>query len=381
MTLLGLGTAVPELRLSQAEALARAPQMRGANPRQQRLLRRIYERCGVENRHCIAPADDPNPSTAERMRRYGPAALELGLQASRAALAEAGVAGAAITHLVTVSCTGFAAPGFDLALLAGLPLAADVARTHVGFMGCHGALNGLRVARAFVEADPRACVLLCAVELCSLHLQEGWNPDHIVANALFADGAAAVVAVAGQGTPGREAPRQGGLQLLASGSTVIPDTAGAMAWIIENHGFSMALSARVPGLIQAQLRPWLDGWLARHGLSLEAIRHWAVHPGGPRILTAVLQSAELDDERLAVSRGVLRQFGNMSSATLLFILQRLRQGQGPATASGPGPCLALGFGPGLTVEAALFRVDGATVALDPTPTEALRGAAETDEQP
>ncbi|MFO7629693.1 MAG: type III polyketide synthase [Prochlorococcaceae cyanobacterium] len=349
LSILGLGTAVPQLRLSQREALALAPQMRGASPRQQRLLERIYQRSGVMHRHCIPLSHSTNPSTAERMRRYQPAALDLALRASRLALEDAGIEASSITHLITVSCTGFGAPGFDLALIASLPLALDVARTHVGFMGCHGAFNGLRVARAFVEADPSACVLLCAVELCSLHLQEGWNPDHIVANALFGDGAGAVVAVGSD----RDAvavssiPNHG-LQLLASASTVVPNSEELMGWIIEDHGFSMVLSAQVPSRIAAQLRPWLEHWLAGLGLTLAEVETWAVHPGGPRILGAVLESAGLQPAQIDLSTSVLRQFGNMSSATILFILERLR------SQAGQGPCLALGFGPGLTVEAALL---------------------------
>ena len=264
LSVIGLGTAVPQGRISQAEALALAPQMHAASPRQQRLLERIYQRSGVTHRHCIPPSVSPNPTTAERMRRYQPAALDLAQRASRLALEDAGLEASAITHLITVSCTGFGAPGFDLALIASLPLPMDVARTHVGFMGCHGAFNGLRVARAFVEADPKACVLLCAVELCSLHLQEGWNPDHIVANALFADGAGAVVAVGSE-------VGSGSLQLVASSSTVLAGTEDLMGWTIEDHGFSMVLSSQVPSRIAAHLRPWLDHWLARQGLALPEV--------------------------------------------------------------------------------------------------------------
>ena len=341
LSVIGLGTAVPQGRISQAEALALAPQMHAASPRQQRLLERIYQRSGVTHRHCIPPSVSPNPTTAERMRRYQPAALDLAHRASLLALEDAGIEASAITHLITVSCTGFGAPGFDLALIASLPLSLDVARTHVGFMGCHGAFNGLRVARAFVEADPTACVLLCAVELCSLHLQEGWNPDHIVANALFADGAGAVVAVGSE-------VGSGSLQLVASSSTVLAGTEDLMGWTIEDHGFSMVLSSQVPSRIAAHLRPWLDHWLARQGLALPEVETWAVHPGGPRILRAVLESAALQPAQIDLSTEVLAQFGNMSSATILFILERLR------TRAGSGPCLALGFGPGLTVEAALL---------------------------
>ena len=347
LSVIGLGTSVPQGRISQAEALALAPQMTKASPRQQRLLERIYQRSGVTHRHCIPPSVSPNPTTAERMRRYQPAALDLAQRASRLALEDAGIEASAITHLITVSCTGFGAPGFDLALIASLPLSMDVARTHVGFMGCHGAFNGLRVARAFVEADPKACVLLCAVELCSLHLQEGWNPDHIVANALFADGAGAVVAVGSEVGSGASI-KTGGLQLVASSSTVLAGTEELMGWTIEDHGFSMVLSSQVPSRIAAHLRPWLDHWLAGQGLALPEVETWAVHPGGPRILRAVLESAGLQATQIDLSTEVLSQFGNMSSATILFILERLR------TRAGSGPCLALGFGPGLTVEAALL---------------------------
>jgi predicted naringenin-chalcone synthase len=190
-------------------------------------------------------------------------------------------------------------------------------------------------------------VLLIAVELCSLHLQEGWNPDHIVANALFADGAGAVVAVGSDGG-GVRASRTRGLQLVASSSTVLPGTQDLMSWIIQDHGFSMVLSAQVPSRIAAQLGPWLEHWLDGLGLTLPDVETWAVHPGGPRILGAVLESAGLQSAQIDLSTSVLRQFGNMSSATILFILERLR------TTDGHGPCLALGFGPGLTVEAALL---------------------------
>ena len=147
------------------------------------------------------------------MRKYEEEAGALAVAAARKALGDARVAPDRVTHLVTVSCSGFYAPGFDIALIKQLGLSADVARTHVGFMGCHGSLNGLRVAQAFVAADPAACVLLCAVEMCSLHHQYGWNSEQIVANALFADGAGAVVGVAG------DAPSDVLYQVVASGST------------------------------------------------------------------------------------------------------------------------------------------------------------------
>jgi predicted naringenin-chalcone synthase len=277
------------------------------------------------------------------MAAFARHAPPLALAAVRAALADAAMAAPRITHLITVSCTGFQAPGVDLELISQLGLDAGVQRTHVGFMGCHGALNGLRVAQAFVEADAEAVVLLCSVELCSLHLAYGWDPEKVVANALFADGAAALVATA---RPARPSP---GPTLLASGSTVIPHTAALMHWQIGDHGFEMGLSSRVPEAAGSQLRPWLERWLQPRGLQLADIATWALHPGGPRILQVCGAALGLEPHQLAVSQAVLQEHGNMSSATVLFILDRLRR------AAAPGPCLALAFGPGLCAEVALLE--------------------------
>jgi predicted naringenin-chalcone synthase len=285
------------------------------------------------------------PTTGERMRVYAADAGPLTLRAARQALEQARLRPADVTHLVTVSCTGFAAPGVDLALVSGLPLPATVLRTHIGFMGCHGALNGLRVASAFCGADPTAVVLLCAVELTSLHYHYGWDPQKIIANALFGDGAAAVVGT-GMGEAGPTGA--GAWRLRATGSCVVPDSADAMTWTIGDHGFEMTLSRRVPALIARHLRPWLTGWLESQGVKLEEVASWAVHPGGPRILEAVAEALGLPHEATADSRAIFAEFGNMSSPTVLFILERMRRRQAPR------PCVALGFGPGLVAEAALF---------------------------
>jgi predicted naringenin-chalcone synthase len=285
--------------------------------------------------------DDRGPTTAQRMRHYAEHAVPLALWAARQALARSGLAPRAVTHLITVSCTGFAAPGVDVALVKHLDLAPTVERTHVGFMGCHGALNGLRVARAFTAADPDARVLLCAVELCGLHYHYGWDPQKMVANALFADGAAAVV--------GAAAGPADAWRVEATGSCLIPASEDAMTWTVGDHGFEMTLSKRVPGLIAAHLRPWLEPWLGNHGLALAEVASWAIHPGGPRILGAVEESLGLAPEATAASRAVLANCGNMSSPTVLFILDHLHRRRSPR------PCVALGFGPGLNAEATLFR--------------------------
>jgi predicted naringenin-chalcone synthase len=360
VTIRGIGTALPDHGVTQGDAIALARRFSADSRVREALVERIQRRTRVQSRHSVLlESGEPqrpiaarlpfygerNPSTRERMVRFARHAPPLALAASRRALADAGIHPGRVTHLVTVSCTGFQAPGFDLELIGTLELSADVERTHVGFMGCHGALNGLRVARAFAQADPQACVLLCSVELCSLHLHYGWDPEKVVANALFADGAAALVLCADGWT---QAGGGQDLKVLASGSTVIPGTAELMSWTIGDHGFAMGLSPRVPAAVAAHLRPWLERWLQRRGLAIGAIGAWALHPGGPRILEASAAALGLAPEQLAVSATVLREHGNMSSATILFILERLRR------AAAPGPWLALAFGPGLTVEAALL---------------------------
>ena len=181
------------------------------------------------------------------------------------------------------------------------------------------------------------------MELCTLHYHYGWEAQKVIANALFADGAAAVV-----GAPDGAAPPET-WQVAATGSCLIPDSATAMSWVIGDHGFEMSLSKFVPRLIAMHLRPWLEGWLHRHGVAIDQVGSWAVHPGGPRILDAVEESLCLPRRATDVSRAVLAEHGNMSSPTILFILDRLR------AAEAPRPCVALGFGPGLMAEAVLFR--------------------------
>jgi alpha-pyrone synthase len=359
----GIGTAVPDTQVSAADGLLIARKLAGPGVRDSGFLPAVYEGTGNRARYQVIgsrvmrdvvegtrlsgsdflPTDEPGcmgPTTGQRAGVYAEEAPSLALRAAKDAIKDCGFAPATISHLVTVSCTGFNAPGVDLALIRGLGLRPNVERTHVGFMGCHGALNGLRVAKAFVGADPSARVLLCAVELCSIHYHYGEEPEKMVANALFADGAAAVVGVA---------DAEGRWRVAASGSYVVPDSADAMSWTIGDHGFEMTLARKVPALISASLRPWLEVWLADNGLSLDGIRSWAVHPGGPRILDAVEQSLDLPTDALAVSRGVFADYGNMSSPTVLFIVDALRK------ADAPLPCLSLGFGPGLAVEALLWR--------------------------
>lgn len=353
--ILGLATALPPASVAQSDALEMAIPFTRATPEEERTLRVLYRRSGVKRRSSVllesggeAPsffpppvsAGDRGPSTSMRMARYEREVGPLALAAAAAALADAGLAPCDVGQLVTVSCTGFFAPNFDVEVIKGLGLPASTGRTHVGFMGCQGALNGLRVADALARRDDGRAVLLVAAELCSLHYQYGFDPDQTVANALFADGAAA--AVVGFREEGS------GWRIAANGAWLLPECEDAMTWRIGDHGFLMTLSARVPDLIATHLRPALTAWLDQHSLTLEDIRTWAIHPGGPRILSAASEALGLPAEATNVSREVLAECGNMSSPTILFILHRLRR------AAAPLPGVALAFGPGLSAEAALF---------------------------
>ena len=287
-------------------------------------------------------ASADGPSTAWRMARYEEKVGPMATRAAIRAVESSGVDPAVLTHLVTVSCTGFSAPGFDLGLIRDLNLRPSIQRTHVGFMGCHGALNGLRVARAIAGSEPGSRVLLCAAELCSLHFRFGGDLGQTVTNALFADGAAALVAA-----PSSEV-EPGPWTVTANGSYVIPDSPDAMTWRIGDHGFEMTLSPEVPALIERHLAAWLEGWLAGNGLTLAKVGSWAVHPGGPKILDAVRNTLGLKKEAMAEAREVLSRFGNVSSPTILLLIDRLIRRDAQR------PCVALGFGPGLVVEAALI---------------------------
>jgi predicted naringenin-chalcone synthase len=370
----GIGTALPAHSISQQAASVFAASCVKSEEEEQRnlpaLIQALYRRAGVRQRHSVllesssdgeataerfyrfaATAGDRGPSTAERMLRYEQEAPPLAAQAATAAIEQSGISPQQITHLITVSCSGFSAPGFDLLLIEQLGLPAAVARTHVGFMGCHGALNGLRVAHAFAAADPSAVVLVCAVELCTLHHQYGWDPQKIVANSLFADGAAAVVGRAAEvttqsaGKTVSSAPRT----IVGSASQVIHGTRDMMTWNIRDAGFEMTLSPEVPRIITEHLPSALAAFLDRHRLQISDIPSWGIHPGGPRILAAAAEAIGLTGQQLEPSLGILQRCGNMSSPTVLFILQEhLRR-------NATGPCVLLGFGPGLNVEMCLLR--------------------------
>jgi predicted naringenin-chalcone synthase len=277
------------------------------------------------------------PSTGDRMARFESEALALALQAIAAL--DITRDRAAITHLIVASCTGFTAPGLDFQIMHAAGLAPSVERTIVGFMGCFAAVNALKLARHIVRSEPHAKVLVVNLELSGLHLQEQWELEKMLSFLLFGDGCGACLVSA----------EPFGLALDRFHATVIPRTAELITWHIRDQGFEMHLSGQVPGRIRR--------WLMEHGATLlgnhtaNDISLWAVHGGGRSILDAVQHGLALPPHALRFSRDVLRQFGNMSSATLVFVLDRILRS--PAR-SGDG--MAMAFGPGLTVETFAFHL-------------------------
>jgi predicted naringenin-chalcone synthase len=361
--LLGFATASPTYTIPQHNSVAVASSFVHDQPKVTKVLPAVYRRTQVQRRASVlleGPSEeivdqtfyppavdtlDRGPTTANRMLRFQTESGPIACRAAAAALRDASIAAESITHLVTVTCTGFYSPGFDIDLIVDMGLSRDVQRVQVGFMGCHAVVNALRVARAIVQSDPDAKVLIVSVELCSLHYQYGGDADSIIANALFADGCGALVV----GQRDQHQPEKTeSLRIRDTGSRLVADSRDAMSWSIGDNGYQMTLAATVPGIIERELHGYLESYLGHRGMKISDIAGWAVHPGGPRVLGSVEKALGLPSTALEISRDVLGQNGNMSSATLVFILQRMRELEIRT------PWLMLGFGPGLEIELALL---------------------------
>jgi predicted naringenin-chalcone synthase len=360
-----IATAVPPTAYAQ-KAIGEIL-LRGMDPKSKpaRLLKRIYAHSDIEQRHSVIEdyalhaegmfLDSDlqtlkSPTTGQRNDRYSKEARSLFRIVGEQAIEQAeGLDRGDVTHVITVSCTGFFAPGPDFYMVRDLDLATITRRVHIGFMGCCAALPALRLAQDIATADPEAVILLACVELCTLHLQPTQNIDKIIATSVFADGAAAAIVSA-------RAPQANGtarpLRLDAFATSISPDSEEDMAWSIGDHGFDMVLSTYVPRILQAQVPSIVDGLLTETGHQRTDVDHWAVHPGGKAILDKIAEGLDLAANALDHPRRVLRENGNMSSATILFVLQQFQR-------SGLKPedlVFALAFGPGLTVESALLSV-------------------------
>jgi alpha-pyrone synthase len=343
-----IATAVPEHDVHDAFVVFAEKML--ADPRLRTIFRRMVSRAGIAHRYSfLDPRKDSGrfsppgahefyrpgnfPNTARRMEMFEQSAPVLMRKAvDRLALDEKERSG--ITHVLVTCCTGLYAPGLDFEIVDHLGISAGVERTMVGFMGCYAAINALKLARHIVRSDPEAAVLMVNLELCTLHLQETQELEQVLSFLVFADGAAASLITA----------REQGFALDSFKAVMVPRTRDLITWKIRELGFDMLLSGQVPGELGRALH---EGELmsGRDGVDL-----WAVHPGGRSVLDAVEKGLELPADALAASRQVLSCFGNMSSATVMFVLQRIMQQARP----GQLGC-AMSFGPGLTAETMRFH--------------------------
>jgi len=344
-------TAVPDYDVHR-KFVAYAPCLL-SEERQRNLLRRMASRAEIEHRYSfLKPHPDATgfdvsgfykpgafPDTQTRMRFYEYHALTLATRAlDQLNFVEHKDD---VTHLIFTTCTGFYAPGIDLQVVEHYGLNPSVERTVIGFMGCNAGLNALKLARHIVRSEPSSKVAILNLELCTIHLQETDNLEQLLSFLIFADGCSASLVSA----------KPVGIELQSFTSTIMPDSADQITWHIGGLGFDMVLMGRVPSTITKGLPSNLDRILCGH--RTQDIDHWAVHPGGRTILDAVQKSIGLPDNMLAPSRDVLRRFGNMSSATVMFVLKEMLQ---PGTPAGRGCSMA--FGPGLTVESMMFQTAG-----------------------
>lgn len=281
------------------------------------------------------------PTTQERMAMYKKNAMPLAGQA----LSQLGIEEFAnkITHIIVTSCTGFYAPGLDQDIIRHYNLNKSIERTIVGFMGCQAAINAMKLAYHTVRSKPDAHVLIVNLELCTLHLQDLDDIDQIMSFLIFADGCAASLVSSDN--------VQDSIEIIEFYSSIMPESQGHITWHIGNTGFDMILSRDVPSTIARGIQHYMEGFSGDY--IKEGIDYWAVHPGGSAILDAVETGLGLSDNALTFSREILRNFGNMSSATVMFVLQKIQEKK-----QAPGLGCALAFGPGLTSEGMIFRTTG-----------------------
>ena len=339
--LLSLATAVPPYRLRQADVVAFARRLFAERPREdlERLLP-VYANAGIETRYSCVPLEwyEQDHGWAEKNDLYVRHALDLSEQATRACLERAALEVEAIDAIVVASTSGIATPSLDARLAERLPLRRDVTRLPIFGLGCAGGVLGLARAAALAQAMPGAKVLFVVVELCGLTFRRrDQSKSNVIASALFGDGAAAaLVSCAGEG------PR-----LAAWGEHTWPASLDVMGWRGEDDGLGVPFSRDIPTLVRDGFRPALDGFLARHGLALADIDRFLCHPGGAKVIAALEEAVGVQQGGLALARAVLKDFGNMSAATVLFVLdQALANGagrRGRSLLSAVGPGFSAGF--------------------------------------
>lgn len=356
-----IGTATPSYRFSQKKVLDFMIDAHQLNPTQASRLKKLYEVSGIEYRHSVIPdfgdsAGNYNffgsdselksfPSTHQRGLIYEEHAWQVCKKAIVDVLGTAGVQSTDVTHLITVSCTGMYAPGLDIDLVEKLGLNYSTERTCINFMGCYGAFNALKAADYICRSQVDAKVLIADIELCTLHFQKENTLDNWIANSLFADGAAAVLV-----EPKENRSTRKGLLLKSFYNTLVPEAKDEMGWRIGNTGFEMRLSSQISKSIKGKISGVTSELVRTAKISINDISRFAIHPGGRRILEVCEEALALEEESLQFSYDVLRKFGNMSSTTVLFVLQHLLE-----VVEEGEQVMSFAFGPGLTFESMILE--------------------------
>ena len=363
--IISIGTAVPAFRHRQQDILQFMQAVYALTEADKRKLRFLYHQSAIDTRYSaipdysLTPGDwqfylptenlEPFPTLEQRMAWYRQYAAPLSIDAVRDCLGGQ-IKEQEVTHLITVSCTGMSAPGLDLQLMELLDLPRHTWRSSVNFMGCYAAVHALKIADAICNSDKAAKVLIVCTELCTLHFQREGTVDNIASSLLFADGSAAALIT-------HDEDAHQGLQLRHFYAEVVPKAKKDMSWELSSSGFLMTLSSYIPDLVEEDFGALTGRALAQAGITQQEVTQWCIHPGGKKILEAVSKSLQLGDTDLQACYDVLRNYGNMSSPTILFVLKELmnKMMQAPASEK-PETVFAAAFGPGLTMETFVAQV-------------------------
>ncbi len=355
-----IGTSTPEHCYKQSEIAQFMLRHLPLSEEEHQKLAIVYRASGIQQRYSVIPdflseprdfqffppseGLEPFPSVSQRMTLYKQNALDLCAKASEDCLIETNKK--EITHLITVSCTGMYAPGIDIELVERLGLNTNVERTAINFMGCYGAFNGLKAANHILNSNPKNKVLLVSVELCTIHMLKKTDDDSLLANALFGDGAAAVLIESQQNKPQ--------LGIAATHADLALDAKDEMAWHIGDFGFEMKLSADVPNIIKQGIARLTTRLLDQLKLRIDDINYYAIHPGGKRILQVIEEQLGISKNQNQMAYEVLQDYGNLSSVTVLFVLKKLMNSL--EQSGQEHKVLSFAFGPGLTMESMLFQI-------------------------
>jgi predicted naringenin-chalcone synthase len=352
--IISIGTALPAYKHRQQDIHHFMEMVFAMDTTENRKLKFLYHQSGIEYRYSVIPdytretGDwkfypqtenlEPFPSLELRMQWFNKYAASLSVTAIRNCINNL-VHTRDITHLITVSCTGMSAPGLDLQIMDLMDLPKNIYRSSINFMGCYAAIHAMKMAKMICQAERHAKVVIVCAELCTLHFQREATMDNIASSLLFGDGIAAALIT-------NDEFAEGGIRLEHFYSEVMTKGKKDMAWEISSSGFLMTLSGYVPELIEEDFSPLVIRALEQAGIEKENITHWCIHPGGRRILDAIHKSLALQNGELKTCYDVLKQYGNMSSATILFVLKEMMK----TSLKKDQKIFGAAFGPGLTME-------------------------------